>query len=273
MRALILLCGLLVACAPPTPPLCNGSAALCDRALPDVVLPATHNAMSNRAAGWIAPNQNVGLTRQLQDGIRGLLLDTHYWEGELYLCHSDCDLGSQPLDEGLGEIADFLTAHPDEVLSILFQDGISAEDTAGALAAAGLLDLVFTPGEPWPTLGEMIIDDTRLLVTAEASGPPPDWYRNAWTVFWDTGYSWPSVDAMNCDLNRGSLDNPLYLLNHWVSDPVSTQSNAVEANVADVLRARVAACEAQHGRLPTLFAVDFHDVGDLLTVVAELNDR
>jgi hypothetical protein len=57
---------------------CNGSAALCDRPLDEIVLPATHNSMSAPLPGWFSAEQERGIGGQLEDGIRGLLFDTHY---------------------------------------------------------------------------------------------------------------------------------------------------------------------------------------------------
>jgi hypothetical protein len=62
------------------PPLsvCNGHAELCERPLTAVVLPATHNAMSVPLPGWYSSEQDRPIPGQLEDGVRGLLLDTHY---------------------------------------------------------------------------------------------------------------------------------------------------------------------------------------------------
>ena len=57
---------------------CNGSAALCDRRLDEVVLPATHNSMSVPLPGWFSAMVERPIGGQLEDGIRGLLIDTHY---------------------------------------------------------------------------------------------------------------------------------------------------------------------------------------------------
>ena len=58
---------------------CNGSAKLCDRPLADVALPAAHNAMSAAdVPGFFFPNQDRGIPQQLDDGVRGLLIDAHY---------------------------------------------------------------------------------------------------------------------------------------------------------------------------------------------------
>jgi uncharacterized membrane protein HdeD (DUF308 family) len=57
---------------------CNGSAALCDRPLDQVVFPGAHNAMSAADyPGWMFPNQEAGMGAQLRHGIRALLFDVH----------------------------------------------------------------------------------------------------------------------------------------------------------------------------------------------------
>jgi hypothetical protein len=57
---------------------CNGHAELCDRSLDDVALAATHNSMSVPLPGWYSSMQEAPIADQLHDGIRGLLIDTHY---------------------------------------------------------------------------------------------------------------------------------------------------------------------------------------------------
>jgi len=81
----VLLGGAVVALARPGkvqpsggPMECNGSALLCDRRVDEVVFAATHNSMSNvEMQGWMFPQQNGSIRRQLQSGIRGLLIDVH----------------------------------------------------------------------------------------------------------------------------------------------------------------------------------------------------
>lgn len=264
---------LLIACQPKesAPRACNGAEALCDRPFDQVSLPGTHNSMSNADDGWSIPNQQHDIPTQLQDGVRGLMIDTYDEDGELLTCHGDCDLGSAPLVEVLGEIQGFLAENPNEVLAIIFQDGITPEQTAAAFADSGLDASVYAwDGGDWPTLGAMIDADTRLVVGAESAGPPPDWYHHAWDLWWDTPYDFSSVEEFSCELNRGALDNPLFLVNHWLG-PISTSANGAEANAAEVLGARVAQCAEERGHLPNLVAVDHYDQGDLFAVVDALN--
>ncbi len=57
---------------------CNGHRELCDRPLDDVALVATHNSMSVPLPGWYSSLQERPIGDQLDDGVRGLLIDTHY---------------------------------------------------------------------------------------------------------------------------------------------------------------------------------------------------
>ncbi len=55
---------------------CNGLDELCDRRLDEVVFPGTHNSMAAAdVPGWMFPNQQLGVRRQLDDGIRAFMLD------------------------------------------------------------------------------------------------------------------------------------------------------------------------------------------------------
>jgi hypothetical protein len=58
---------------------CNGSPDLCDLRLNQVVFAGTHNSFSAAdSPGWFISNQRHDIARQLDDGVRLLLLDPHY---------------------------------------------------------------------------------------------------------------------------------------------------------------------------------------------------
>jgi hypothetical protein len=94
---------------------CNGHAELCDRALADVAIPATHNAMSVPLPGWYASEQERPIADQLRDGIRGLLVDTHYADR----------LGN-------GKLRTYYGSH-EELVRQAKQDGVSADAVDAAL--------------------------------------------------------------------------------------------------------------------------------------------
>ena len=113
------------------------------------------------------PNHFHAMTRQLDDGVRGLMLDLHYDDdGTPSLCHGDCFWGWRPLVDGLTELRVFLDADPRAVITLLLENYIDLEDIEAAMGASGLLELAFAhpPGTPWPTLGEMIDAGNRVVV-------------------------------------------------------------------------------------------------------------
>jgi hypothetical protein len=58
---------------------CNGSPALCDLQLNQVVFAGTHNSFSAAdSRGWFIANQRHDIARQLEDGVRLLLIDPHW---------------------------------------------------------------------------------------------------------------------------------------------------------------------------------------------------
>ncbi|MCR9161159.1 MAG: hypothetical protein ACE37F_13160 [Nannocystaceae bacterium] len=257
-------------------PTCNGSAALCERPYDQVVFAGTHNSVAATRSGFgtLNANQTHPVLTQLQDGIRVLLLDVTEEQGETVLCHGPCALGSVPHIEVLLELRDFMRSNPDAVVTIIYQDAVAPAEVEADFARAGLVELTYThDGGAWPTLGEMVLADQRLVVTAENQGPPPAWYHHVWDLTFDTPYTFTAPEDFSCDLNRGQPGNPLFLINHWLSTEANLpdRSAAPLANSADVLTARIEDCRAQTGRLPTFVAVDFYEEGDLFDVVDALN--
>ncbi len=262
---------LLAGCEPPMQ--CNGHTDLCDRRVDEVALGMTHNAMSNAEEGWGAPNQNFGIERQLSDGVRGFMLDTHYMQDETALCHSICELGSEPLDRGLAKYTRFLDEHPHEVIVFVFQSAISAEDTQAAFIAADLLRYTYAHevGNEWPTLRELIEADTRVIATNQDRSDGYPWYNHAYSLAWDNDYSAQTVDDFGCDVLRGDASNDLFLLNHFITNPVAMPGLAEAANPDAVLWEHVDRCMNETGDFVNWVSVDFYDIGDLFTVVDRLN--
>jgi hypothetical protein len=245
----------------------------------EVMFPGTHNSAAAEADGFVRgvnANQSVGVALQLDLGVRALLLDVYEADGARVLCHGPCALGSVPHLDVLADIDAFLTRRPTEVVWIVYQDAVAPAAIADDFAAIGLDGRVYThDGGAWPTLGALVDADTRLIVTLEQGGPPPDWLHHVWDLVWDTPYTWTERDAMDCSLNRGDPVNPILQVNHWLSTGAGLPDPdaAGEANDATALRARLDGCVAEVGRAPNLLVVDYFDVGDVIVVAAERNAR
>lgn len=273
------------------PTTCNGAAELCARTYDRVVVPMTHNAMSNADDGWTPPNQTHGIARQLADGVRGMMLDLHYYDADanentaghidersaadqVYLCHGPCALGHTRLLDGLCTITKFLDANPGEVFSIIFENDVTDADTDAVVRASGLADYAFVhaKGAPWPTLRELVDTNKRVVLFEENEGGTPPYLHRAYAdEMWDTPYSFMTKADFTCALGRGQKASALFLVNHWLSRPFADIAFAREVNPASVLGDRVTKCTAEAGRPPTFVSVDFYDVGDLFSVVRAAN--
>jgi hypothetical protein len=268
---------LLAGCSSPFhPTLCNGAAALCDRRLDQVSYPTTHNAFST-VAGFGAPNQDFDMPRQLADGVRGLMLDAYYFADEngphsTYLCHGLCQIGSQPLVEGLGQIRQFLDGNRAEVVSIIFESYISAADMRSTFDAAGLTHYTVPhhSGDSWPTLRQLIERDQRLLVLTDHEAAF-DWYLDEFTWAWENPYDNPTPADFKCTANRGQPTNDLFVLNHFLEAALPMKSNAELVNYNPDFLAHAERCRSETGRLPNFVTVDWYNVGDLFSVVSTLN--
>ncbi|HEU0023935.1 MAG TPA: hypothetical protein VFQ12_04870 [Thermoleophilaceae bacterium] len=277
---------------------CNGSWRLCDRHFNQVVLPATHNAMSAQSLGWSLPNQQVGIPDQLRLGVRGLLLDTYYAhrepngtvvtdrtptaQSELYLCHVACQLGATPLIDVLRSIRSFLERHPRNVLVIVNEDSVSPDDFAREVKRAKLLRHVWRgrTGPRWPTLRKMIRKRRQLVVLAERDSGTVPWYHEAYGgILQETAFTWPVPELLtdparwtaSCAPNRGGRTGSLFLLNHWSPPLAPNPATSALVNATDVLVGRARACRAARGSIPNIVAVDMFLSGGLFDAVRRLN--
>jgi len=262
---------------------CNGAAALCDRSYEDVAYPTSHNAMSNADDGWSLPNQEHGITWQLDNGVRGLMLDAHLNGpaiptsdvplGTPLLCHGYCHFGWQHLAEGLGEITTFLDHHPNEVVTIIFESYVSPSVMQTAFEESGLAAYAtdHVAGTPWPTLREMIAANDRVVVLTDSGGGAYPWYLPVWAEATENPYSALTSADLSCAPNRGNPANRLFILNNFLTNPYGRRIFADEVNANPFLTDQIERCRAERSDFPNFVTVDFADRGDLLAAVKTLN--
>ncbi len=250
---------------------CNGRADLCDRPYDLAVTPCTHNAYSTAEDGFLlpTPNQTYAMARQLDDGVRCLMLDTWDLLGTPYLCHGACGpWGERPLVDGLQEIAAWMEAHPDEVVTLILEAYIDEDETLQALVDAGLDRWLLhrpDPTAPWPTLGQLLDAGERLVVFTDDPDASADWHLRWQEVGWETPYDDPTL---SCEPNRGDpqAPEPVFIVNQFVyCDLGGCVENAEVYNAYDLLVDRALDCWADaeanpQGHVPTFLVVDHHHV-------------
>ena len=205
----------------------------------------------------------------------GIGLGTLKGTPEPYLCHTVCELGSEPLDRELDVIATFLHSHPTQVLVVIVEDYVPPTTIKQAFGASGLTRYAATlePHTSLPTLGELIKSDHRLLVFAEVEGGSPPWYMPAFSFMQDTPLGAVHPGQLSCARYRGGEDSPMLLLNHWI--PPFPPSPTVNAQIgrAVFLRARILRCTGDRHISGAIVAVDFYQRTAVVEVAQQLNSR
>ncbi len=166
-----------------------------------------------------------------------------------------------------------MRANPRELVSIIFESYVTAADTEAAFRDAGLLPYVHAQpkGAPWPTLGALIDAGHRLVVLTSDGGGAFPWYLDEFEYVWETPYSYKTAADFTCRLDRGRAANALFVLDHFLTDPVALPELAELVNHDPLLLDRARQCQRESGRLPNFVTVDFYDIGDVLEAVRALN--
>ncbi|MHC4831980.1 MAG: phosphatidylinositol-specific phospholipase C domain-containing protein, partial [Planctomycetota bacterium] len=173
---------------------CDQHSPLCARRFHEVTYATTHNAFNHR--GWfLFPNQDGSITEQLDEGVRGLMLDVHYLvsgrRSVPLVYHSFASLGFQPLTKVLGEVKRFLDREPGEVVTLILENYVDNEDIDNALLSSGLKPRLYTHDKAagWPTLHDMIARDQRLVILNSKRERRYAWSTYVWDVAVETSWS------------------------------------------------------------------------------------
>lgn len=224
-----------------------------------------HNGMIEEALGTEGVAAAMRIRNRLvggEDGRRGV-----------YFCHGFCELGAYDAGPTLVQVRDFLAANPGEVLILVLEDYLPVEVTDSLFKATGLIDFVYTgPVRPWPTLGQMVATNQRVIVFIESGQSGVEWMHGTVGEIQETPYTFRKPEDFSCRPNRGGTDGSLFLINHWIeTTPAPRASNAALVNAYDFLLRRARACQRERRHLPNIISVDFYSVGDLVRVANTLN--
>ncbi|KXS96970.1 hypothetical protein AC578_5535 [Pseudocercospora eumusae] len=219
---------------------CNGFPDFCARKYSNITQVTAHNAafaVKNNAAS----NQELSITDQLNDGIRMLQGQVHWENNTMWNCHTSCsELNAGPWQDELETLRDWLQSHPYDVVTILIgnSDTTDVENFVPAITNAGLLPYVYEPAyvpqyrSQWPTLGEMIIKNQRLVIFMdyEADQSRVPYILDEFTHMWETPFS-PVNQSFPCTIQRPpdlnetlARENYMYMANHNLNTAVDLSS-------------------------------------------------
>ncbi|XP_023517680.1 PI-PLC X domain-containing protein At5g67130-like isoform X1 [Cucurbita pepo subsp. pepo] len=223
-------------------------------------------------------NQEDTVTTQLNNGVRGLMLDMYDFQNDIWLCHS---FGGQclnvtsfkPAIKALKEVEQFMGANPEEIVTIFIEDYVMSPQRLRKVFNDSGLDKYWFPvsrmplkGGDWPTVDDMVKQNQRLLVfSSMQSKEASDGIAYQWRYVLESQYGNEGMKPGSC-LNRPespSMDTAtisLILINYFYTNPNKTA--VCYDNSAPLISMMNTCHQAAGKRWPNFIAVDFYQRSD-----------
>ncbi|KAF8714732.1 hypothetical protein HU200_027250 [Digitaria exilis] len=223
-------------------------------------------------------NQQDTVTEQLNNGVRGLMLDMYDFRNEIWLCHSFGGIcqnftAFQPAVNVLREVERFLSRNPAEVVTIFVEDYVESPiGLTRVLNASGLLPYMFPvwrmpkSGGDWPRLSDMVRDNHRLLVfTSKAAKEATEGIAYEWRYVVENQYGTKGMVKGTCHNRAESaamndLSRSLVLVNYFRDLPNFPE--ACKDNSAALMDLLTACHDKSGDRWANFIAVDFYKRSD-----------
>ncbi|KAI7873580.1 PLC-like phosphodiesterase, partial [Lichtheimia hyalospora FSU 10163] len=267
---------------------CNGHESLCSRPFNNVTFLVTHDSYAHGPN--LASTQIKSITQQLDDGVRGLKFSAVMHNNKVHLCHTTCTiLNAGSATDILNQVSKWLESHQDQVITIMWNNlyDIDIAHLAEAYKASSIMPMVHVqePGQPWPTIQEMVDSNKRVVnfVDTKADASMVPWLHDQYTYVFETPYDNTDANGFTCVIDRPkSPPNPqdmMYVMNHFLYGvihvgkeiEVPQLDKASVTNSMDSLSKHAEDCNHAFGRKPNFVEVDFYDHGKSLSFVALLN--
>lgn len=270
---------------------CNGYPEFCERSYSNITMVAAHNSPFS-IQGNVASNQALDVTTQLNDGIRMLQFQVHKPNASspLLLCHTSCDLlNAGTLVDYLTKVRKWLDQNPYDILTILMgnYDFIGPNNFTDPVYNSGMNRYLYTPPtvpmglDQWPTLGEMIITQHRvvMMLDYQANQTAIPWLLDEFANMWETPFS-PTDRAFPCTVDRppnqdrNTSSNRLYMANHNLNVDVQVAGLSLLIPAFTLLNETNAVagfgsagntsqnCTNDWDRPPNFILVDYYNIGN-----------
>ncbi|RAH70065.1 PI-PLC domain-containing protein [Aspergillus aculeatinus CBS 121060] len=282
---------------------CNGYAEFCERKYSNITMVTAHNSPFVKKNN-VAANQAYPVRTQLEDGVRMVSFEAHYYQDDIYLCHTSCELLNMgTLESYLTNVTDWVKENPYDVVTVLIvnSDYVDPSNFTAPIQNSGLIDYVYEPWKipmnvsDWPTLSEMILAEKRVVVfmdyQADQSSIP--YILDEFSQMWETPFS-PLNASFPCTVQRppgitaAEAEERMYMINHNLD--IEVMLEGIEILIPDTAQLNTTNavsgfgslglmannCRATWDRPPNFLLVDYYNDGNfpgsVFEVAAQMNN-
>lgn len=264
---------------------CNSSPSLCDKIYPSILHLGTHDSAFVRTrenSFSAAGNQYFDVKTQLGAGIRLLQNQLQLEGSDIRLCHTACALfDAGVLEDYLKDVVDWLNEHPSEVLTLIYSnpDKVGPDRLTPIYEKVGLDKMSFLPvaGEQWPTLRQMIDNNTRVVTFLADSSVTGTYILPQWQYVFETSFENFAPEDLTCARDRGPKQG-IGMINNFMYTTINKQFEIYAPNDTfsetlntEVLEERLGRCKEEWGTEGGFVLVDFFDAGEPMAVVDRAN--
>jgi len=239
-----------------------------------------HNAFASKAEGWLLYNQqHLSLEQMFYYGVRSFMIDVHYSDKILSLCHAGCTLsffqkGSSvsSLLSYLNRIKKILDNQSDAIITLHLEDhSRNSTDIINTFELSGLKPMLLedNPNNDNITLGFLREKNTRLIVFSDyqkerigkdfkekAGIFPTTFYKE--TVFGHTSFKFCEERINDFRASYNKTDIKLLVHNHFSKISIGSHN---EINSYQKIANTVNPC-ILNGLYPNFITVDFVEDGN-----------
>jgi hypothetical protein len=253
------------------------SADLLNKRYDETVFLTTHNSFCSSEYDFSQPNQTYSITKQLNDGVRALMLDVYSKNDKTLLYHGYPVFGSISLLKVMLEVRKFLNDNPSEIITLIFESYIDCKGIDSVLNKSGLSKYIYKHNskESWPKIREMVESNQRLVIFNDKRCESSDYagLNYLWDNCVETHYDVKNPNNFTNEYNRGNESNALIILNHFITTKIGfgNRKAAQVINSETFLKNRISNFISEQKRIPNFVTVDFYNLGDCISIISQLN--
>lgn len=263
-----------------------------DRDYDQVCWLAAHNAFSSLKYRWIYHQQTITYDEMFEMGVRGFLIDVHWYDygseckgkksRELALMHSPSKFTNIVLQRQgpppkfstfLEKLKEWLYTYPNEIITVFLESYTGNEgekEMENIFKEYEIWDNLYIHklGKKWPTIGDLIEDDTRLVIFTNNYQEPFNHNNQIVANHWD----YKQYPEGNMIIGNNNANNVIFQFNHFHPVSIDALRSYTKFNSYDNMINRANNSMNQTGKIPNFVCLDFVHKGDGMKIVNTFNN-